>query len=173
MLEGILEIILEIAVPIVAIIAGGYCLLSLAEYLIEKILDKYDEKEKEKFEKEKRDILLKKYSNIPVNELRWILKELNWVCESLRDYSFYSGEEVWRLIISGDYNPLYPPRTAREKLQYINNKYGWRGKNEIKFSHEDSASGVYENRYFVACLISKDGTTTYPPHYPSHYIKKR
>lgn len=101
--------------------------------------------------------LQRKYSRVPEGELHWIYQELNWVCKSLRDDAYRDPEHEMQLILAGTYEPLYPVATAKQKLQTINQRYGWTGSDAIQFSRETSVSSVYENRYFLACMFTKNG----------------
>lgn len=101
--------------------------------------------------------LQRKYSSVPDNELYWIYEELNWVCESLWDDAYSGNLDVDQMILAGTYNPLHPVGTAKQKLQTINQRYGWTGSDVIQFSRETSVSSVYENRYFLACMFINNG----------------
>lgn len=109
--------------------------------------------------------LQRKYSSVPDNELYWIYQELNWVCESLWDDAYSRNLDVDQMILAGTYNPLHPVGTAKQKLQTINQRYGWTGSDAIQFSRETSVSSVYENRYFLACMFVKNGRPTCSFHF--------
>lgn len=116
------------------------------------------------------ETLRRKYANVPDSELYWILNELNWVCDALWEetLSNRNPDHTMQLMISGTYSPLHPVGTARQKLQTINDRYGWIGSDAIQFSRETSASSVFENRYFLACMFTKGGHPQYRFHFKNN-----
>lgn len=152
----------QMGVLIAIIVIGGVIgAIGLAESVQEKKRIKQLEERDDRIWEQ----LQRKYSKVPESELYWIYQELNWVCESLWDDAHSGNWDVDQMILAGTYDPLYPVGTAKQKLQTINQRYGWTGSDAIQFSRETSVSSVYENRYFLACMFAKNVRTTYSFHY--------
>lgn len=137
---------------IILVIVGAICLIE-SEFAQEKKRIKQLEERDDRIWGQ----LQRKYSRVPEGELYWIYQELNWVCESLYYDAYRDPDHEMQLILAGTYNPLHPVATAKQKLQTINQRYGWTGPDAIQFSRETSVSSVYENRYFLACMFTENG----------------